>query len=95
MSYIILKPLIICITETKLKDIPDVNISLPGYVFIHENSSTNAGGVGIYSSKNLYFDEIFNLKLLNSESLWIKVKSSNCSISRVIGTIYRYPTKNY
>ena len=48
-----LKPLIICITETKLKGIPVVNISLPGYVFIHENSSTNAGGIGIYISKNL------------------------------------------
>ena len=48
-----LKSLIICITETKLKGIPDVNISLTGYVFIHNNSSTNAGGVGTYISKNL------------------------------------------
>ena len=63
-----LKPLIICITETKLKGIPDVNISLPGYVFIHENSSTNAGRVGIYISKN------FTLrKFLTQSFLIVKV----------------------
>ena len=94
VSELPLKPLIICITETKLKGIPDVNISFPGYVFVHENSSTNAGGVGIYISKNLYCEKNFNSKLPDSESLWIKVKSPNSSISHLIGTIYRHPTKN-
>ena len=60
VSELPLKPLIICITETKLKGKPDVNISLPGYAFIHENSSTDAGGVGIYILKNLCFEKIFN-----------------------------------
>ena len=51
VSELPLKPLTICITETKLKGIPDVNISLAGCTFIHKNSLTNAGGVGIYISK--------------------------------------------
>ena len=55
VSEIPLKPLIIYITETKLKGIPDFNISLQGYVFIHENFLTNAGGVGIYIYNNLCF----------------------------------------
>ena len=41
ISDLPIKPLIICIRETKLKGIPDANISFPGYVFIYENSSTN------------------------------------------------------
>ena len=94
VSELPLKPLIICITETKLKGIADVNISLPGYVFIHENSSTNAGGVGIYISRNLCFEKNFNGILPDSESLWIKVKFPNSSISHLIGTIYRDRTKN-
>ena len=94
VSELRIKSLTICITVTKLKGIPDVNISLPGYLFIHENSSTNAGGVGIYISKILCFEKIFNSTFPDSESLWIKVKSPNFSISHVIGTIYRHPTKN-
>ena len=94
VSELSLKPLIICITKTKLKGIPDVNISLPGYAFIHENSSTNAGGVGIYISKKLGFAKIFNGILPGSESLWIKVKFPNSIFSHLIGTVYRHPTKN-
>ena len=52
------------------------------------------GGVGIYISKNLCFEKIFNAKLPESESLWIKIKFPNSNISHVIGTIYRHPTKN-
>ena len=89
-----LTPLIICITETKLKGIPDVNNSLPGYAFIHENSSTNAGGVGIYISKNLYFEKNFNGILPDGESIWIKVEFPNSNVSHLIGTIYRHPAKN-
>ena len=73
VSELPLKRLIIYIFETKLKGIPDVNISLPGHVFIHENFSTNAGGVGIYISKNLCFEKISIAKLPDSESLWNKV----------------------
>ena len=81
----------IFITKTKLKGIFDVNISVPGCVFVHENSLTNAGGVGICISKDLCFEKISNAELSDGESLWIKVKSPNSSISHVIGTIYRHP----
>ena len=65
MSELPLKPPIICISETKPKGISYVNISLPGYSFIHENSSTNAGGVGIYILNNSCFEK----KLPDNESL--------------------------
>ena len=59
---------LICISETKLKGITEVNISFPGYVFNHENSSTNAIGVGIHISSDLYFEKISYATLPDSES---------------------------
>jgi len=52
------KPHIIAISETKLKDKPLINISIPGYIFLHTNSVFNAGGVGIYFSDLLKFNEV-------------------------------------
>ena len=52
------KPDVICISETKIKDKPLLNISIPGYIFLHVNSFTNAGGVGIYIIDTLQYEEI-------------------------------------
>ena len=41
-------PDVICLTETRIKLHPLLNISLPNYTFFHTDSTTNAGGVGIY-----------------------------------------------
>ena len=38
---------VICLTETRIKLHPLLNISLPNYTFFHTDSRTNAGGVGI------------------------------------------------
>ena len=44
-------PDIICLSETKIKNLPTVNLSLTGYHLIeHADSQTAAGGVG-----NLHF----------------------------------------
>ena len=45
-----LQPDILCVSETKIKISPLINISLPGYEFFHVDSPTNAGGVVIYIS---------------------------------------------
>ena len=50
LSQLPVIPHIICLSETKIKDMPLINLSLPGYSFMHVNSPTNAGGVGIYVS---------------------------------------------
>ena len=41
-------PQLICITETKISKELLVNIELENYHFLHANSVTQAGGVGIY-----------------------------------------------
>ena len=48
LSQLPVIPHIICLSETKIKDMPLINISLPGLLFMHLNSPNNAGGVGIY-----------------------------------------------
>ena len=42
-------PQIIEISETKINDAPLTNISTPNYTFLHVNSTTRAGGVGLYN----------------------------------------------
>ena len=41
-------PDVICLTETRIKLHLLLNISLPNYTFFHTDSTTDAGGVGIY-----------------------------------------------
>ena len=41
-------PQIICITETRIKDQPLINVAIPNYSFVHANSTSNAGGVAVY-----------------------------------------------
>ena len=49
-------PDIICLSETKLKGLPLTNIHLSGYQpILHANSSTNAGGIGIYITEKFTF----------------------------------------
>ena len=82
------KPHIISISETKIKDKPLTSISLPGYIFLHKNSVSNAGGVGVYISDLLQFNEItFKATFPGCESLWINLNSSNNESNYVIGTV--------
>ena len=89
------KPHIISISKTKIKDKPLVSTSLPGYIFLHKNSVSNAVGVGVYISDLLQFNEItFKATFSCCESLRINFNSSNQESSYVIGTVYRHPRTN-
>ena len=82
-------PDIICVTETRLKNQPLLNIDISGYTFIHIDSPTTAGGVAMYISNALQFSVITNLQLTvnECENIWIKLHDSNV----IISTIYRHP----
>ena len=67
---------IICITETRLKDQPLINIDLPNYTFLHENSVSAVGGVavGLYVSTRLSCNLCpVQHQLTTSECLWLNV----------------------
>ena len=52
------KPHVISISETKIKDKPLLNVSIPGYTFLHNNSLSNAGGVGVYVADIFQLEEL-------------------------------------
>ena len=87
---------IICISEIRTNDKNIHSVALLGYSFYSNNSSTKAGGVGIYVVDSFYCQEITNLRLslLGSEDVWIEV-NLNDKTNLVVGTVYRHPQPNY
>ena len=82
-------PEIIAISETKLK--AEFKLQLDGYDFLQKDSSTNAGGVGLFISKSLNYEVIEHYHLHNNdcEELWVKIKMRNKV--KIFGVIYRHP----
>ena len=66
-------PEIIAISKTKLQEKNIYDINIPGYFFLNTNSSTSAGGVGLYVSKELSFIRRRDLEQSDGgiESCWI------------------------
>ena len=58
------KPDFILLTETKLMKKRDiiVDISIPGYIFVHEDTTTSAGGVAMYIKVNINYSMDSNIK---------------------------------
>jgi len=69
-------PDFIAISETKLKSKCCTNIQIPNYDFVHTDSLTNAGGVGLYVNTKLQYTVRQDLELPvdRRESLFIEVK---------------------
>lgn len=88
-------PDIIAISETKLNENSRHNITLPGYVFLHTNSQTSAGGVGLYISNELQFIRRRDLELSTDgiESCWVElIRKRQKNI--LIGCVYRHPSND-
>ena len=82
------QPDIVAISETKLREGKiNHNIDIYGYNFIHADSATCAGGVGLYTKNSLMYsvNKCSTLKLSNAEHLWVNVHSKQTSI--VVGVI--------
>ena len=95
LTNVPLRPHIISLTETKIKDKPLVNITIPGYTFLHVNSVSNAGGVGVYVSDLLQFKKLsFEASFSGCESIWINLTYSGTHINYVVGTVYCHPNSN-
>ena len=95
LTNVPLRPHIISLTETKIKDKPLVNITIPGYTFLHANSVSKAGGVGVYVSDLLQFKKLlFEASFSGSESIWINLTYPGTDINYVVGTVYRHSNSN-
>ena len=87
-------PDIIAITETKLaKNQIVVNIDIEGYNFIHSDSSSRAGGVGLYIKDSITFTlkEELDLNINSVENIWIQIETSDNKKPITIGVVYRHP----
>ena len=72
-------PNIICLSETKIKNLPTVDLSLTAYHSIgNADLQTAAGGVGIYISDN-YSSKTIGKNTLNCncEDIWIQISDFN------------------
>ena len=89
-------PNAIAISETKLKEESTTNVNLPGYRFFRNDSSTFAGGLGIYLKETLQY-RVRNDLLLEAnkcEDLWIEIESKQANKSLIIAVVYRHPNKS-
>ena len=80
---------IICLSETRLKEQPLININIPGYFFILTDSPTNAGSVAMYISTAIQHSILTDVQMDSDgcENNRIKIEDSDV----IIGTIYRHP----
>jgi len=85
-------PDLICLTETRLKEQPLINVSIPNYNFYHVNSSTAAGDVAVYVLNKLKVKPFTTqIKLPISECLWLEISEPKSKVNFFIGTLYRHP----
>ena len=71
-----IRPDVICLTETRIKNDPVLNIMIPQYKFYHVHSQTSAGGVAVYVSDNVTSKLCPNQYVMpNSESLWLELST--------------------
>ena len=88
-------PEIIGISETKINSNTCLNLNIPNFDFFHNDSPTNAGGVGIYVNQSLKYklrnDLLLNVP--NCEDLWAEVSTDQGSI--IFAVIYRHPSTNF
>ena len=89
------KPDILCITETRLADVPLINISIPGYNFFHCYSPTIVERVGVYFKQNIKVERtnkfIFNM---NGVEICFEFAGTN-SLEKhkcIFGCICRHPS---
>ena len=56
-------PQIICLSEARINQTPLINIELPNYKLLHNDSPTRAGGVAIYVACNIDIEIVSELYL--------------------------------
>ena len=92
------KPAVICLSESRIKTAPLVNIDIPGYKFVFSSPHKNSGGVWVYISTHLIF---YNLRLnsigfehCEDNIIWLSIKDRRSNQIFNIVVLYRHPNTN-
>ena len=83
-------PDVVCLSESRIKKQPLININLPGYTFLNSSPFKNAGGVAMYVKNDLKFKNEQTFDLYGCESLWLTIHQPNSQKFLTIATIYRH-----
>ena len=87
---------ILAITGKRLSTRTVTNVDILNYDFFHTSSPTQAGGSGLYFSKNLnaiYWPDLrFTIPLV--ESSWCEITLGNGTPEVIVGCTYQHPTCN-
>jgi len=87
---------VIGISETKLNPNSLGNIDLPDYNFLRNDSSTQAGGAGLYIHNSLSFipRSDLNITFEECENIWIEILLPKKQKNIVLGLVYRHPNSS-
>ena len=90
------QPDVIALSESKLNENNVIRADFKNYNFVHCDSLSNAGGVGLYISSSLSYSKIdeHSWATFHSESLFVEIKLENTAKNLVIGVIYRHPSSS-
>ena len=84
---------VVCLSKSRIKKQPLVNINLSVYSFVNVDPVGNAGGVAMYVRKNLKITQEQIIHLHGCESLWLALYQPNTNKKLTIATIYRHPSQ--
>ena len=91
------RPDVLCISKTRIADVPSINVSIPEYNFFYVNSPTIVGGVGLYVSQDLKCEITteFSINVDGVDELWAEIsgRESHSNIKRLICCAYRHPSQ--
>ena len=89
------RPDVLCIFETRIADVPSINISITEYNFFYVNSPAIVGGVGLYVLQDLKCEITteFSINVDGVDELWTEIsgRESQSKIKRLICCVYRHP----
>ena len=87
------KPDVICLSESRIKTSPLVNINIPGYEFVFSSPRVNSGGVGVYISTQLNFYNVQQnwIGFEHCEDIWLSVEDRRSNQYFNIIVLYRHP----
>ena len=86
-------PDVICLSETKIKNNPLINVTLNGYQpIIHADSPSNAGGVGVFVAEKYSVNTLEKNELkCTCEDVWLKLEEKATKVTFILGVVYRHP----
>lgn len=99
LTKMTIQPTFILISETKINVLQaPFNVNIDGYKFYHSDSTTNAGGVGIYVKDyiSITLRNDLHINTVNQcEDLWLEASYTGSRKPIILGVIYRHPNNNF